>query len=166
MAHGLWGGALFGRKTSWQWRAALLLGMMPDLLAFGPFLLSRIGRSDFRVFPAYVYESYDVTHSLVVWIAVATLIWVIRKQFPWIFCAWAFHILCDIPFHEISFFPTPYLWPFHTPLVNGMHWAQPAVMIPNYGALILVYSCWMWIRYRRQRAEIRDKTIGTIDPIR
>jgi len=166
MAHGLWGGVLFGRKTRWLWRGAFLLGTMPDVLAFGPFLLTRIGNQTPEAFPPYVYESYNVTHSLVVWAALASAVWLIRKRFPWILAAWAFHILCDIPLHEISFFPTPWLWPFHTPLVNGIRWAQPMIMIPNYVVLIVAYALWMGLRYRRQRMELRDKTIGTADPIR
>ena len=166
MAHGLWGGALFGRRTRWQWRGAFLLGTAPDILAFGPFLLSRVGSSDFRAFPPYVYESYNVTHSLAMWAVLAGTVWLIRKRFPWILGSWALHILCDIPLHEISFFPTPWLWPLHTPLVNGLRWAQPSVMIPNYLALIIVYALWIGLRYRRQRTELRDKTIGTVDPIR
>ena len=54
---GLWGGALFGRRTRWQWRGAFLLGTAPDILAFGPFFLSRVGSADFRAFPPYVYRA-------------------------------------------------------------------------------------------------------------
>ena len=159
MAHGLWGGVVFGRKSRWQWRGAFLLGMAPDLLAFGPFLLTRIGRSDFRAFPDYVYQSYSITHSLVVWAVVAGAIWSVRRRFPWILGAWGLHALCDIPLHEISFFPTPYLWPLPTPFVNGIRWAQPALIIPNYVLLILAYTLWFGLRYRH-------KTIGERHSIR
>ena len=47
--------------------SSFLLGMAPDILAFGPFVLSRFGNSECRAFPGYVHQSYDVTHSLVVW---------------------------------------------------------------------------------------------------
>ena len=159
MAHGLWGGVVFGRKTRWQWRTAFLLGMAPDLLAFGPFLLTRIGRSDFRAFPDYVYLSYSITHSLVVWAVVAGAIWSVRRRFPWILGAWGLHAVCDIPLHEISFFPTPDLWPLPTPFVNGIRWAQPALIIPNYVLLTLAYTVWFGLRYRH-------KTIGTRQSIR
>src|SRR5262245_17903716 len=114
LAHGLWGGAVFGRRTRWQWRAAFLLGAAPDLIAFGPFFLSVRGNLDWRVFPPYVHETYNVTHSLVIWALLAGTIWYFRKAFPWLLGAWGLHILFDIPFHEISFFPTPYLWPLPT----------------------------------------------------
>ena len=166
LAHGLWGGVLFGRKTRWQWRGAFLLGAAPDLLAFGPFFISQFGRTDWRVFPPYVHESYNVTHSLVVWGILAGGIWILRRKFPWILGAWALHILFDIPVHELSFFPTPYLWPFPTPLVNGMRWAQPAIMIPNYIALVVAYTLMIGLRSLRQKASIGHKTIGADDTIR
>jgi hypothetical protein len=157
MAHGLWGGALFGQNSRWQWRFALLLGMAPDIVAFGPFLISQFIRGDWRDFPPYVHSSYNVTHSLVVWAAVAVSIWLFRKQFPWILGAWALHIVCDIPLHEIAFFPTPYLWPLPTPLVDGVRWAQPPIMLVNYGALALTYTFLIALRYRKQKAELRAR---------
>src|SRR5687767_16023031 len=56
LAHGLWGGVAFGRKTRWQWRGAVWLGMAPDLLAFGPFFLSQLGSTDWSAFPPYVHQ--------------------------------------------------------------------------------------------------------------
>jgi hypothetical protein len=156
LAHGLWGGALFGRKTAWQWRGAFLLGMAPDLVAFGPFVLTQVFKSEWKVFPPYVYSAYDVTHSLVVWGGAVGVVWLLRKRFPWILCAWGLHIVCDIPLHERSFFPTPYLWPLPTPLVDGVRWAQPAVMIPNYLALAVAYALMLVVRYRRQRQEFEQ----------
>ena len=146
IAHGLWGGAFFGRRDKTQWRVAFLIGAAPDILAFGPFLVSQIGSSAWVKFPHYVHQSYDVTHSLVVWAAVTALVWFMRRSFPWILCPWALHILCDIPFHSIDFFPTPYLWPLTTPLHNGTPWARPVFIIGNYLALILVYVATAWLR--------------------
>lgn len=149
VAHGLWGGALFGRKSKAHWRAACLLGSAPDIIAFGPFLVSQIGSSEWVRFPRYVYQSYDVTHSLVVWAIVTGVVWLIRKSFPWILYAWAFHALCDIPLHSIDFFPTPYLWPLPTPLYNGTPWGRPDFILVNYLALIAVYAA--WLRRRKTR---------------
>jgi membrane-bound metal-dependent hydrolase YbcI (DUF457 family) len=150
LAHGLWGGALFGRKNRPHWRAACLLGMAPDILAFGPFLLTRIGSPGWVEFPRYVYQSYAVTHSLVVFAAVTGLVWLFRKSFPWVLGAWALHILCDIPLHSTDFFPTPYLWPLPTPLFNGVPWARRTFIIANYAALAATYATLaVWGRRRR-----------------
>jgi len=140
LAHSLWGGLLFGKKSERQWRWTFLLGAAPDVIAFGPFSISQLGGTPWTGFPRYVYQTYDVTHSLVVWTAITGIVWLFTKQFPWTFCAWGLHILCDIPWHEISFFSTPYLWPLKTPLVNGVHLAQLWLMIPNYVALSIAYA--------------------------
>jgi hypothetical protein len=146
LAHGLWGGVAFGRKSPSQWRLAFIVGMMPDVLAFGPFLLMEWGKVKWMVFPPYVYQSYNVTHSFLVWGALTGLIWFFRKRFPWVMGAWALHILCDMPTHELIFFPTPYLWPLPTPFINGWHWAQPRIMIANYAALLATYLVRRWRR--------------------
>jgi hypothetical protein len=103
---------------------------------------------------------------LVVWALMTATVWFARKRFPWILCAWGFHILLDIPLHELAFFPTPYLWPFTTPLVNGLRWAQPVVIIPKYVALVIAYTLMIGLRYRREKAELRHKTVGANDTIR
>jgi hypothetical protein len=156
LAHGLWGGVLFGRKNEWQWRGAFLLGTAPDVIAFGPFLISQVGSSSWGEFPPYVHQTYNVTHSLVVWAAMTATVWLFRRKFPWILCAWGLHILCDIPLHEITFFPTPYLWPFRTHLVNGVRWAQFWLIIPNYVALALTYAIWMSRRGPRPATAIQS----------
>jgi hypothetical protein len=143
LAHGLWGGALFGHKSEWQWRAAFLIGAAPDVIAFGPFLITQVGNNNWVDFPPYVHQTYNVTHSLVVWSAVTALVWLLTKTFPVVLCAWGFHIVCDIPLHEITFFPTPFLWPFRTPFVNGIRWAQLWLLFPNYLALTIVYKVWL-----------------------
>lgn len=158
LAHGLWGGALFGGKTRWQWRGAFLLGMAPDIIAFGPFLATQFFRSEWTPFPSYVYSSYNVTHSLVVWAAAVAGLWLFRGRFPWVLGAWGLHVVCDIPLHELAFFPTPYLWPLPTPLINGVRWAQPAIMLPNYVALALTYTFLIAVRYRRQKAGVRAES--------
>jgi membrane-bound metal-dependent hydrolase YbcI (DUF457 family) len=135
IAHGLWGGALFGRKNGIHWRLAALIGMAPDVVAFGPFLITQIGSTSWIKFPRYVHQSYDVTHSLVVWAVVTGLVWILRKSFPWVMGAWALHILCDIPFHSIDFFPTPYLWPLSTPFHNGTPWARLVFIVGNYSSV-------------------------------
>ena len=152
VAHGLWGGAFFGRKSKAQWRAAALVGSAPDVIAFGPFLVSQIGSNSWVNFPPYVHQSYDVTHSLVVWATVTCLVWLFRKSFPWILCPWALHVLCDIPFHSIDFFPTPYLWPLSTPFHNGTPWARPGLLLGNYIAIAAVYATSAWLRRSKASA--------------
>src|SRR5438105_4033459 len=125
LAHGLWGGAAFGRSSRKAFGQAFVLGMAPDLLSFGPaFATWAVTGFPRRVpgeppnpadIPHYVYSAYNVTHSLVVWAAAFALVWRWRKKPPVVFLAWPLHILCDIPTHTRRFFPTPFLWPLPTP---------------------------------------------------
>ncbi|HTN70465.1 MAG TPA: hypothetical protein VMO00_05185 [Methylomirabilota bacterium] len=160
VAHGLWGGALFSSQGRKMFLGGLLLGMVPDLLSFGPFfilhprwLTLRItghlsGPPPLSILPGYVFHAYNVTHSLVVWALSFILIWLLMKRPPWLLLAWALHIVCDIPTHTTSYFPTPFLWPFPTPFVNGVSWATPSFMIANYLCLIVVYAgiSFYWLR--------------------
>lgn len=149
LAHGLWGGVAFGRDTKKKFGWAFLLGMMPDFLSFGPFFVlwaingfpNRTPGEppDPSLIPAYVYHAYNVTHSIVVWVAAALLLRKITGAFPWVFAAWLLHILCDIPTHTTKFFPTPYLWPLPTPYVDGFSWGQRWFMMVNYSVLAVAY---------------------------
>jgi hypothetical protein len=162
LAHGLWGGAVFGQKqNSWKW--AFWWGMCPDLFSFGPFFLTHIGYiahrwanhqhgpPDPRIIPAYVYHAYNVTHSLVIFGILFLAAWWLYGRASWPFAAWGLHILCDIPTHSTRFFPTPYLWPFATPFYNGMPWARRRFMLINYGLIITTYLfLTMWKHRQRQ----------------
>jgi hypothetical protein len=141
LAHGLWAGALFGRRSEQYWRWAFVLGAAPDLIALGPFTAWQMLGSGTADFPPSVYGAYNLTHSLVVWAAAAVALWLFKTEFSWIWCAWGLHILCDILLHETSFFPTPYLWPFKTHFINGVFWGQLWLIAANYAALVLTYHC-------------------------
>ena len=166
LSHGLWGGALFGEKQNGLWKWAFFWGAAPDLFSFGPFFLThfptilyrwashqRLEPPDPRIIPAYVYHAYNVTHSLVIWGLVFAAVWMIRRTLPWVLGAWGFHILCDIPTHSTRFFPTPYLWPFPTPLVNGRSWARPRFMLANYSLIALTYAIIYFYKSRQNKAQ-------------
>ncbi len=165
LSHGLWGGAVFGQKEKGQYKWAFFWGMAPDLFSFGPFFLThlpliihrwgqraRMEPPDPRIIPDYVYHAYNVTHSLVVWTAALFIIWTVRKKFPWPFMAWGLHILCDIPTHSTQFFPTPFLWPFHTPFVNGRPWSRPPFPLINYTLIGLTYLALFIYKSKRNKA--------------
>jgi hypothetical protein len=97
--------------------------------------------------PPYVSALYDVTHSLPVFALGMLAAWILLRHAAWPFLAWGLHILCDIPTHTARFFPTPYLWPFETPVVNGIHWTTPWFMAVNY----LLIAAALWWRWRAGR---------------
>src|SRR5258706_5064191 len=161
VAHGLCGGALFFKQGRKKFFAAALVGMAPDLLSFGVFYVTHPGWLTLRLagkisgppalsqLPPYVFHAYNVTHSLVVWAVGVFLLWWLTKKIPWLAGAWLLHILCDIPTHTTSYFPTPFLWPFSTPFVDGIPWSTPWFMAANYATIFVVY-CFVLLYFRRQ----------------
>jgi len=152
IAHGLWGGVAFGRKNKRSWGWAFLWGMAPDLIAFGPAMLIGIFTGDYfgwarypldgipkTAASAWSYHGYHVSHSLTIWACIVLALTLWRKQFPWLYAASALHILCDIPVHALRYFPTPYLWPLHTPMHDGTPWANPLFMLVNYVLIVSTY---------------------------
>jgi len=168
-AHGLWTGAIYNRsKHIWQ---AIFFGVMPDLLSFGIYFVfyaftrgfvgpdfSRTEPPDPSLIPQYIHGLYNVTHSLIIFLAVFILFSWLAKRFFWEMSAWGIHILIDIPTHTYKFFPTPFLWPVSGFEVNGISWGEPWFMIINYSAIIITY---IFIYYRLSRRK-REQLVGKI----
>lgn len=155
VSHGLWGGGVFGRRSRSSFLLAFLFGVAPDLLAFGlhftkiffglaPRPEFQVEQPDPTIIPSYIYEIYKVSHSLVVFVVVFILLWIIFKRPVIEFSAWGLHILFDIPTHASNFFPTPFLWPISDVHVSGIPWIHPLIFIPNVLALFVLYGLWWW----------------------
>lgn len=158
LSHGLWGGVAFGRKNKWQFIAAIAFGTAPDIISFGAVfgqeLLSHApfaGAPALANIPAYVFNAYNSTHSLVVALLACALGYALLKRKALPILAWPLHILLDIPTHSLAFFPTPYAWPFATPFVDGIPWNTPWVFFLNWGLLVVAYLWWrFWKRPKKQ----------------
>lgn len=161
ISHGLWGGLAFGRRSRRDYWVAFFLGIAPDLFSFG--LLSaatilglspsadwRSGPPSTEAIPNYVHVLYNYTHSLVIFAAVFSLIWLLRRK-PYIpLLAWGLHISMDIFEHSRAFFPTPFLWPLSSFTVNGTPWSNPWIFFPNWIALIIGYVLWRSLKSRKK----------------
>lgn len=159
-SHGLWGGIAFGRKNKKSFWTAFLFGIMPDLLAFGPFfigiLLGFYQRPIFNgteppnpaLIPSFVSKIYSTTHSLIVFAAVFFIVWLILKRPVYEMLAWGLHIFLDIPTHSYAFFPTPFLWPISHFEVNGISWSHPVIFVPDIILLVIFYA-WYFLRKRK-----------------
>jgi hypothetical protein len=166
IAHGLWGGVSFYGQGRRKFFAGVLIGMAPDLLSFGIFhvmnpswitmrLAGEIsGPPALAILPPYLFHAYNVTHSLVVWAATFFLLWLTTKHPPWLLGAWLLHIVCDIPTHTESYFPTPFLWPLPTPFVDGIPWSTPWLMAVNYATMVLVYSAILLTSIREAQTKV------------
>jgi hypothetical protein len=168
LSHGLWGAIAFGRKNRPSFSLAFLVGLAPDLLSFGVlWVAATLGISaepDFShgtppesSIPVYVHHLYHLTHSGVVFLAVFLLVWVQMKRPVWELAAWGLHILVDIPTHSSAFFPTPVFWPLSDWHFDGWQWMTPAILVPNYLALAMLYA---WYVSRRHRARARKPTVA------
>lgn len=137
--------------------------MLPDLLAFGPHFASSIWDSvlgmpstpvepkyGYANVPGYIFAIYDVTHSLVVFLASFFIVWALRKRPLWSMAAWGLHILMDIPTHNTRFFPTPFLWPLSAYVVDGIPWTHPIILLPDVILLVLLFS-WRFSAKRKSR---------------
>ena len=143
-AHGLWSYAVFHKKK-YVWMATLF-GVLPDILSFGILFIINLVNGNFHrgppalsMLPKWLFVSYNLTHSIVLFAVVLLVVFLITKNWYWPLMAWAIHIIIDIPTHSTRFFPTPFLWPLSNYVFNGISWATPWFMLLNYGSLMAVF---------------------------
>ncbi len=155
-AHGLWGGITFGRKKFFG--LAMLFGVLPDLLAFGPFFVIKLvhrtlqfGKPNLADIPSWVFSSYDLSHSLFTALVLYGIIRYFNQTLAYTFLAYPLHILCDIFTHSKSFFPTPFLFPVSDFKVGGIFWGNPVFMIVNYAAIITAYALFFIAKARKKK---------------
>lgn len=148
-AHFLWAFALFFKSKD-KWKAGLF-GILPDVISFGPHLIlsfiagtAIFGRPEISSIPGSVFILYNLTHSLVIFALVVLVVYLLTKKIHWFMAGWGLHILIDIPTHTKEFFPTPFLYPFPQPFIDGIRWSNPVFMKINYGLLVIVYA---WLVY-------------------
>lgn len=150
LAHTLWANATFSikykndRRSRWL---GALFGVLPDLFSFSPvFIYSFLFDKSESIFNPttiwahYAKESYNYTHSIVIFVLVTLIVAAIRKwKVWWPMFGWLIHILIDIPTHQ-GFYETPFLFPISSyRFTHGISWGEPHFMIVNYSALALVY---------------------------
>ncbi len=173
VSHGLWGGIAFGRKSKRSYWLAFLFGILPDLLAFGPyFVLTWLGvfnipglprlpniprePPDPSLIPDFVFKVYNISHSLIVFLILFAIVWLILRRPLFELSAWGLHILIDIPTHSDKFFPTPFLWPASNLYINGHSWTSPEIFIPNVLVLVGLH---VWFFIARQRRRFKTQSI-------
>jgi len=141
-AHFFWAYS-FLHRTKRPWLGALV-GVLPDLVIFVPFMIIRIiagnlqfGKPNINTIPNYIFIGYNFTHSLLIAAIVFGIIYLIKKKVYLFMLGWPIHILLDIPTHTRAFFPTKFLYPLSEFTVNGVNWGTPWFMILNYSLLII-----------------------------
>lgn len=163
VSHGLWSLVLFKSinlklksKKFNLWNAAFW-GIFPDLFTFViPYLIwifqmifentplldsIKIGATS-SDFPYYhlVEILYNISHSIIIFIIIFCVAWLLFKKPIWILCGWLLHILFDIFTHIEGHFPTPILWPLSNFKFNGLiYWRNTWFIIIEIALLIVVY---------------------------
>lgn len=124
-------GTSFRSRVRWPW--LVFFGMWPDLVWLPFTALSYITSGRLSFF----WGPYNVSHSLVIWVAVSLLLMLWRRNafaYTW---PWALHILVDVPGHLDM--PTPILWPISTWHINGwFDWLKLPLWLGTYGVLFVV----------------------------
>ena len=164
VAHALWTNVAFIKNRK-RW-LAVLFGILPDILSFGPVFAYVIlmgiknWTEGFKVkwLLDYTTFTYGITHSLLVFAVAYLIIYLMTKKKNVFLFGWLLHIIIDIPTHSKDFYPTPYLYPFKSPPVNGISWGHPVFMIVNYSALILVYG-FLTYKYFKNYKKVKTKNI-------
>jgi hypothetical protein len=166
-AHTLWTNVVFYKKYRLEKLnrfIAVVFGLLPDLFSFAPvFIYSFLTRTDFfeligkRVWVVqYASESYNYTHSIVIFALVVGLVFIVRKilnksAFYWPMWGWLLHILIDIPTHR-GFYETPFLFPLSGfKFSHGISWGHPVFMIINYSALATIYIFWFLVLRKQNK---------------
>lgn len=101
--------------------------------------------------PSYVHSIYNVTHSLIVWAVVFSILRLIYKKPVKASYARLLHILIDIPTHSLAFFATPFLRPLSNYRFDGIPRSSKIIFIPNLIVLTILYAGYFRKRYKRRK---------------
>ena len=167
-SHALWAGAaaygvnLKKKRPISVWKTAAW-GMFPDLFAFTiPFIWMIAAGAQFdarNAEPAsggghivfqLTHDLYNISHSLLTFMVVFGLMYLLFKRPFWEMGGWLLHIVSDVPTHSYAFFPTPILWPVSGWKFNGISWGQPWFMVLDFSALVIVYLI-IWYAYQQKK---------------
>ena len=91
LSHALWGMGAFGYRGRPLW--SLFFGALPDLFSFGIYFLInlflrppgfKMGKPDINDLPGYVFDLYDLTHSIVVaFFFIALVYFLFTQRWRW-----------------------------------------------------------------------------------
>ena len=178
ISHALWSALLaklinFKKRNKLKIGLAALFGALPDIFAFAPVFIyafyqlfaSTLDLAEFfqpenfeppqadTIFiNRLTFFLYELSHSLLVFLLIFSLVALIYRKLIWEMGAWLLHILIDIPTHSFAFYPTPFLWPFSNYKFDGLSWAHPLFLLINY---FLIFLVWWLIKLISSRAAYR-----------
>lgn len=152
VAHGLWSYIVFNRIKRPIY--AVIFGLLPDTISWVIYavyrllFLNQFGKPVVSEIPQWVFNLYNMSHSLIVAGVIIALIYIISRKIPIYIFAWPLAIVLDIFTHTRDFLPTPFLWPLSSWKFPGIQWGTWQFMITNYSVIIL---CLIIILYKGRR---------------
>lgn len=148
ISHGLINNLIFkSLPTNERWWA-IIFGMLPDLISFSGVMkleffkkLLFFKKIPHAFIPLFVFKIYNITHSLVIWAIIFTVIWFLGFKIMAIaFIGWAVHIVIDIFTHSAKSFPTKIFWPLSDWNYSGFTWSSAKFLIIEYSILAILYA--------------------------
>ncbi len=160
IAHGLWAGAVAiavnnlrgstdrSKTLHTGWFATW--GVFPDVLAFGPMVVSGFWLRMTRSNGAATHGGhiphvdlgiplYPAAHSLVTFALVYGAIFILARSHAVNLLGWLLHILIDVPTHSYQYYATQFLWPVADYRFDGVAWWTPWLWVSTYAGLGLAY---------------------------
>lgn len=142
VSHGAWSYIFFNRiKRPFL---AVLFGLLPDTLSWGIYAFYKLitggafGKPIISEIPRWVFELYNISHSLVVAAVVIFIVFTIMRRIPLYILAWPIAIVMDLLTHTRDFLPTPFLWPISDWTFPGISWGSKSFMTINYSLIIII----------------------------
>src|SRR3989304_3671338 len=124
----------------------------------------KFGKPETALIPQVVFTAYNFSHSLfTAGLILLVIRFVISKELFAAALAYPLHILLDIPTHDKTFFPTPFLFPVSDFRIDGISWGDTYFMISNYAALLTVYFFYFRAKARRKIAAEKEVTTSPTD---
>jgi hypothetical protein len=133
VAHGLWSYLVSGRLL--RWPLAVGFGVLPDVMTFLPHLLLGEHSAGGQVIFDHLY---GVFHSVPVVVSVFLLVAAARSRAVWEMGTWLIHIVFDVLTHPETFYPTPFLYPFLSPILGVVDYRFSQFIVINYGVILFL----------------------------
>ena len=144
-----------GRRSHHQIRLAwaVFFGVFPDVASFTiPACLRiwwRLTGASQTLLPTangphfeWVWDVYNCTHSLLVFAAFFSVLWLVMRRPLMSALGWLLHILLDSFTHR-GMFAIQFLWPVSSVRLDGIPWETGWFLAATYGVLITV-SLLLW----------------------
>jgi len=146
-SHALWTGLVYRKEKKIWW--PIFFSVAPDIFSNGIYVISAlisgvpfldISREHLSpAHPAYVKVLYSSTHSLIIFVAVFLLVWLLLKKPWWPLAAWGLHIAIDIPTHTAEYSATPFLFPVSNFKISSISYVNSYFLIANFSILAILY---------------------------